>query len=323
MVKRVTTIILIIISVIAAYSSVILMKKDVFPGNTTINDKSFSYANTEQVVNELKKSTEYKEIKVLNNEEKITTIDTKEYLDVEYNKEELDSFLDNISIIERLLFFLYDFDYHIEPQINIIDNKFAELVEIIDSGEEPQNAYVRYDNKTEMFVIEPETQGNQVDKDTASKLIKEAAIKGKNSVNISETYVKAGVLSQDESLNKYLEKLNNDFSFVIKYTIGIGDNKSVIELKGKELIDLYERDENGVPYTSGESYEVNKKNVEKFIKNIKISSEDFITAQAGNENIEIPQSNEGMSQDNKKTLDKEVEWLINKLKEQKDASFGM
>ena len=98
----------------------------------------------------------------------------------------------------------------------------------------PTDAYVsEYDEESNSYHIVPETQGNQIKKKKAMKVLSDAIRLLETEVDFEhyDLYEKPKIVQEDEGLNKLIENLNHYVNVTITYTFG-----NTIEVVDGDLI---------------------------------------------------------------------------------------
>jgi len=256
-----------IVAMLVVYSLITFSMRDRMPGNTKVNGIDCSFLSYKSASEKLTQNIETRNITLTNAGENVKTINAGEYASLSFSSETMNQIGSSVSIPERLLFFLYKFDYEKEPEIIINSESLNMLLKTLGGTDKPQNAYIAKEYGE--FIIVPEKNGNIIDSVTASKIITDAIRENKNEVDISEAFIKAGILSTDEELNKKKDTLNTDFNFKIKFVYKDGVSAKTTVLIGDELYSLYKTDKYGVPYVDNNGqYEVDRNAVKEYVETI-------------------------------------------------------
>jgi hypothetical protein len=113
----------------------------------------------------------------------------------------------------------------------------------INGSEYPESAYVKFIDGS--FQIIPETEGNVLDTEAATEVIKNAIKNNETIADVSNCYIKASVLSDNEELVTKCDELNEKFNFTITYDMP-EDGKLVLD--SEVICKFYKVDDNGIPY---------------------------------------------------------------------------
>lgn len=262
-------------ALVVFYCIMIFATRNRLPGNTYINGKDCSFMKCDYAADFLTEKIPSRKIVMKNGSETIGEIDVKDYAAMSFKEETIKEISDKTPISDRLLFFLFRFQYDIEPEVIVSSEAINELVKQFGGTEKPVNAYIARDKDTYEFVIVPEVNGNSIDSYTAEDILIDAIENNASEANINCAFIKAGILSTDERLINKTNKLNEDFSdLVIKFVFKNGVSTKTTVLQDKELYDMYKSDEYGVPYISEDGeYEIDSKLAKEFVE--KLVPEDY------------------------------------------------
>lgn len=240
------------------------------PGGTYINGKSCSFMDYGEAAKLLTESVESRKIVIKNGAEVIGEINAEDYAAMSFREETIEAISKQRSAMDKLLFFLYKVEYDMEPEVLVSSEAINNMVKEFGGTTAPINAYIAKEDDSNTFVVVKEENGNMVDSYTAETIITEAIEDNLQEVDISNAFVKAGVLATDERLVNKCEKLNKDFDgLVIKLVYKDGASAKTTVLQDEELMGMYKVDEHGVPYISEEEeYEVDSKLVREYVESV-------------------------------------------------------
>lgn len=304
---------IIIISLLVLYVAFIFFTRNNMIGNIEINNINCSFKTYEDVSKLLESKVDIPKLTITKKENEITTLNVSQYCKFTYNIEDIKKINENIPFYERLLFPIFDFSKTIEPAVSIDNEKLNECLIAANGKNMPKNAYIAFNKDDNLFHIEPETEGDILETEDATKIISDAIIKNDFTVDISNAYVKAGITKDNEELIKKLEELNKNTNFTITYTIGDEE----IKIDKSIFYDWYEKDENGVPYLNDDKYAINEENLRTFVGKIanKYDNKIINFKTHDNKDIEIEKG----SLINELNVEKEVQQLTTDINNQKDV----
>lgn len=131
-------------------------------------------------------------------------------------------------------------DYDMSATTTYDKNKLVSVVEQLNCFQEanvvaPQDARLKT-NADGLYEVEPEVEGNTLDKDKVIALLTDAIDTGKTEISLEESdcYLKPAVYSTDENLKKKAEQFNSYLN--VKITYDFGGRPEVID---KEVIQTW------------------------------------------------------------------------------------
>lgn len=311
--KKSTLIISIIMVLLITYISCSFAMKDKMVGGMTINGINCSFMEYDVIDEFLEKNINMEQLKITSNDEVLYVLDTKEYCTYDIDVEKIKAINESIPFIERLLFFVFDYENNIEPEVTIDEEALNKCLLSSNGTKEPENAYIKYVEESSSFEIIPEVYGDILDTEEATRLICENIANNNFSIDISKAYIMPGILSDNEEIVAECNKLNEDFNFSITYIIG--ENEESIEKN--DLLNMFKKDSLGIPYVENNKYVVDKEKVDEFIKNLSKkyntinNSLEFKTTEE--EVIKIDNGSYGYEIDVEKETEKLTEDLTNKI----------
>lgn len=320
--KRILLIIIPII-ILVTYIIGIYLTKDRMIGNMKINGINCSFMNYEDVVSLLEENIEQPAISIMNGETELTKLDVSSYCKFSYDINIIKEINEEIPFYERLIFYAFNFEKNIQPEVSIDEEALNQVLIDSNGSTYPENAYIKYNNETGNYEIIPETQGDVIETEAATKIISEAISNNDYSVDISSSYIKAGVLEDNPELNEKLQELNNSFNFSITYQVGTEEivvNKNV-------YFDWFEKDNNGVPLLDDNgNYAIKKDKIKEYVKDLankyntvgkpyefKTHTEDIVEVTNGTYGYEVDEEKEISTLienlTNKENVKREPVWL--------------
>lgn len=321
---------------IAAYCIFVLSLKDRLPGNTFINGTDCSFMKYNEAADALTKNIPKRTVKMFNGEEEIGEIDVSDYASLSFRPETISAIAKNATVTDKLFYFVYRSSYDLEPEVIVSSEALNSLVKEFGGTIEPVNAYIKR-NDEGIFEIVPEENGNSIDAYTAEDILTKTIEDNLPEADISNAFVKAGILSTDDRLVEKCNKLNNDFEeLVIKFVYKNGASTKTTVLQDEELFAMYKTDENGVPYINdAEEYEIDSILAREFVE--KIVPENYGESEQIGEEINAASKKTQKNTKNNKTEDAEkdykltainrenkiqelVEWLVDSLSKHKSGN---
>lgn len=303
-------ILIIPILIILSYVIFIFSTRDRMIGNMKINNIDCSFKNYDEIISLLEKNISQPKISIKNGDEELTSLNVSTYCKFSYDKDTIKAINDEIPIYERFVFFIFNYEKNISPTVSI-DEKALNQVLIDSNGTTfPENAYIKYDKNEQKYIIVPETEGNVIDTEAASELIANAIANEQYSIDIRDTFIKAGILSDNTELLEELEKLNNSFNFSITYEIGT----EKVPISKDIYLDWFEKDSNGIPLLDDDgNYAVNKEKVSLFVDSLAEKydtvGKKFNFETSDEETVEIENGSYGYKLDKEKELSNLIENL--------------
>jgi hypothetical protein len=229
--------------ILIGYSAFIFVTKDKMIGNMTINNDDCSYMEYEDIVAMLERDASIPEMNIIKGDETLSILDVSKYGKFTYPVSQIESINKEIPLYTRFLFFLYDFEKTIEPTVEVDEEALNQCLIDINGSEYPESAYVKFIDGS--FQIIPETEGNVLDTEAATEVIKNAIKNNETIADVSNCYIKASVLSDNEELVTKCDELNEKFNFTITYDMP-EDEKLVLD--SEVICKFYKVDDNGIPY---------------------------------------------------------------------------
>lgn len=309
--KRIPLIIIAILIIL--YIAFTFFTKDKMIGNIKINNIDCSFKTYEDISKSLESSIDIPELSITNGEKELIKLNVSQYCKFTYNVEEIKKINEAIPFYERLLFPVFDFSKTLEPIVDIDEEKLNECLIAANGKNMPKNAYIAFDKKSKEFYIEPETVGDILETEDATKIISDAIINNETTVDISKAYVKAGITKDNEELIAKTKELNENTNFTITYIV---DDEEIVVDKSI-FYDWYEKDENGVPYLDNEKYAINEEKVRTYLGKIANKYNNTVVNFTTHDKQEIEITNGSLISE--LDIDKETNQLIKDINTQKDV----
>ena len=250
--SRVITLIFLVI--IALYLIVTVIFSFIALPNTKLNGRDISFTSKDEA---LRKPSEPFAITIIGRDDRKASLDLRE---VDYSA----SIPESASIDQNpfkwpLAFFNiasddFKFDYNIKYDEKKLDENLKSQA-ILTNVKDPENAKLKYENGA--FKIIPEVMGNRIDYKKLTKKIKDAIYSHEEEIVLKDDdYINPTV--KDNS--KELAALLKDGKTIEDMKIGFNFNGFDINLKGEELIDMFDTDKG--------SFELNHDKLTAYVEKI-------------------------------------------------------
>lgn len=203
--------------------------KDRFFNDITINETNIGGLNLRQANKKLAKTTQLKEFSIKTDNGTVKTFDTQ-VVDYQYvDNKDLPNILKAQKEHNWLLAFLkpkqnYKSDVVYKYDVN-------KVLTQVDSIEEMKNKYteanLKYDEKSNEFIITPDVSEIGLNEEELSKLIMEALDNNVNEINIENYMLRPKITSNSENIVLAKEKANKLLNK--EFTYNYGDRKEVLD----------------------------------------------------------------------------------------------
>lgn len=167
--------------------------------------------------------------------------------------------------------FFRDSDYAIDYDITYSKEKLESAIndsELLKNVVEPENAYIVY--KDSGFEIEKEVMGNKLDTEKLANTIINSLELRKNEIELKDEYINPEIKSDDKTLNQNLKNAKEVENLDITYNFP----QKTYELKGKDLVDLFDMD-NG-------QFKLNYDRVYEYFRQMAIDTDTYGTTRTFN-----------------------------------------
>lgn len=221
-----------LVLMVTAYIAIAVFFMGHFYSKTTINGIDCTYLGVEEVKVLVAESVQEYALDIRKLDDTTETLDAEQLQLSFADDKEVDKLLKNQQPWLWLVDIFRNKSHELKVSINLSDEVLASSVDGLACMQEanitpPSDAAVGEDDTG--YIVIPEVEGNQLDRDKVLEAVKNAVLSGKTEVNLSELgcYIKPSVYQDDEGLNNRVNHLNELISANLTMEFGSGRTETV------------------------------------------------------------------------------------------------